>query len=172
MNLTTTAQTLASNLPLFNSTRTNHTLHDGTVATQTDKKLSLRSLAYILIGSFGCCANVLCLIVFLASRRLRSKGVHVFLLNQTVADLYCCIVLVATYDDMVSVNNYIPFHHDETGQTNDCSSVWVMQQNAVWSKKLDMPGRCSPRACQSAALMVVLDQTSRKPPTLIYKYTL
>ncbi len=108
--MNSTTQSLASNLSLFNGTETNQTLHDGTftIATQTEEtskegKLSLRSIAYILIGSFGCCGNMLCLIVFLASRRLRSKGVHVFLLNQTVADLYCCIVLVATYDDMVCI---------------------------------------------------------------------
>ncbi len=108
--MNSTTQTLASHLSLFNGTETNQTLQDGTViiVTQTDEtiqegNISLRSLAYILIGSFGCCGNMLCLIVFLASRRLRSKGVHVFLLNQTVADLYCCIVLVATYDDMVCI---------------------------------------------------------------------
>ncbi len=103
-DMNSTTQTLSSNLSLFNSTGRNQT-DDGvvTIASQTEEKLSLRSIAYILIGSFGCCGNMLCLIVFLASRRLRSKGVHVFLLNQTVADLYCCLVLVATYDDMVRI---------------------------------------------------------------------
>ncbi len=69
--------------------------------------LSIQSIFYLVFGGIGCFGNGYVLIVFLRSRNLRNKKINIFLINQSVVDFLCCIVLMITYKDKVSLVHYI-----------------------------------------------------------------
>ncbi len=68
---------------------------------------STQSTVYLVLGGLGCLGNGYVLIVFLSSRTLRNKKINIFLINQSVADFLCCIVLMITYRDKVRMGHSI-----------------------------------------------------------------
>ncbi len=68
---------------------------------EDSENLSIQSIFYLILGGLGGLGNGLTLIVFLSSQSLRNKQINIFLINQSVADFLCCVVLMITYKDTV-----------------------------------------------------------------------
>jgi len=95
---------------------------------QTVSPLLVASVGLVVMG-VGCCANSVVLAVLIRARRQFGSNVHLLITNQTIIDLYTCVVGMATL--LMTITHRYKYNGNEILDGAICVTFQVVSTNVV-----------------------------------------